>query len=164
MKNKESISPGPGAYSPSVNFSLENFPSVRIGKSKREILESRFNGPGPASYSMDFSSLSGPKWKIGSSVRKMFKVSETPGPGLYKIPTAGEGISYSFSPGKRHMDNVKKSETPGPGTYSPTQSENSPRAVIGTSKRDNKLLTTTPGPGTYNPELRKSGQYAVCKY
>lgn len=163
-KKKESLSPGPGAYNPSLEYSLEKFPSVRIGKSKRDIAYSRFNGPGPASYSMDFSTLSGPRWKIGSSVRTMFRVNETPGPGLYKIPTAGQGISYSISPGKSKAGKIRYIESPGPGAYSPMLSESSPKAIIGTSKREIKIKSDTPGPGAYSPDLRKSGQYAMCKY
>ena len=163
-KKKVVLSPGPGTYNPSSEYSLEKFPSVRIGTSKRENISSLFNGPGPASYSMDFSSLSGPKWKIGSSVRAMFKVNETPGPGLYKIPTAGQGISYSISPRKIKPGRASYIESPGPGTYSPVLSESSPRAIIGTSKREIMVKSDTPGPGTYSPDLKKSGQNAMCKY
>jgi hypothetical protein len=160
INQKQSTMPGPSSYYPSIDFSIEKFPSYRIGTSKREMNFNRFNGPGPASYSLDFSTLSGPKWKIGNSVRKMFRMSETPGPDVYKIPPPNTGVSYSISPSK----SIKKiNETPGPGTYSPTNSEKSPRPVIGTGKRETKVFNTTPGPGTYDPDAKAFSQKAVCK-
>ena len=161
LKTKSPLVPGPGAYNPSIDFSTEKVPSYGIGKSKRELNLSRFNNPGPASYSMDFTSLSGPKWKIGNSMRVMLKKSDTPGPDVYTLPGPGPGLSYSISPSKQTSKPIR-TPGPGPGAYSPVHVASSPRAVIGSSKREIKFTNTTPGPGSYAPSLKDSTQNTVC--
>jgi hypothetical protein len=159
-RETESPSPGPGAYDPSVVATLERFPSVRIGRSKRMTAKPYFRLPGPGSYSLDFTSYNAPKWKFGSSKRKTGAVNHTPGPGDYEAAPQVASISYSISPSRRKEES---SSNPGPGTYSPGLAEHSPRPVIGTSKRDSPLPGPTPGPGAYNVEMKKSSNSTQCK-
>ena len=155
----ESPTPGPSDYYPSSDLSLERFPSVRIGRSKRNFIIKDQRNPGPGSYSMDLSMYSGPKWRFGGSKRRTFAVNDTPGPGMYTVSAPKSSIAYSISPSKYR---IKPSITPGPGAYSPSKAEGSPKAVIGTSKRETASPEPTPGPGAYNPEIRRSQQGTVC--
>lgn len=163
MKNKFPT-PGPGSYDPMPETSLERFPSVRIGRSKRSFNSELVNSPGPGSYSMDLSTISGPKWRFTTSSRQASLESKNinPGPGSYKISASGSGIAYTISLSKKL---IKRNNTPGPGSYSIEKiRDNSPSAIIGSTERDLKANSRTPGPGAYNIEIEKSKQSTMCKY
>ena len=99
--------------------------------------------------------------RFGNSKRKTFSSLNTPGPGMYQVSAPKSSVAYSISPSKQF---IKKSETPGPGAYSPMMSENSPRAVIGRSKREHSPSPPTPGPGSYSPEMKGSAIGSMCNY
>jgi hypothetical protein len=156
--------PGPGAYTPSANFSIKQSPNYKIGTSTREkyYLKDKFKEelPSPNLYNPDFQKLKqkAPATGLGYGERsQMSKTFNIPGPGAYKSPTAiGEGPRYGL--GARIADTFehkKAKELPSPFHYNPkfealakTQSVFS----IGKSKRveisGNRRLNV-PGPGTY---------------
>lgn len=158
-----SPSPGPGSYNPSNEVSYERFPSVRIGRARRDLLptKNKESSPGPASYSVDLSSISGPKWKFNTTLRKSTERSESPGPGQYNTPSVSSGISYTISLSKKF---VKRDLTPGPGAYSPRRKETSPSAILGSSMRESRNKVTTPGPGSYDWGIERCKQSSVCKF
>lgn len=159
--NRNSPTPGPGSYDPMHETSLERFPSVRIGRSKRTFhTENSKLGPGPASYSMDLSTMSGPKWRFTTSSRQTSTEIQSPGPGAYQISSLKSGIAYSMSLSKKA---IKYNDTPGPGSYLTEKRESSPSAVIGSSERHRNSNSCTPGPGAYNVEIEKHRQSSMCK-
>ena len=145
--------------------SLERFPSVRIGRSKRSFKSHSGNNPGPGSYSIDLSTLSGPKWRFTSSSRQALQEPKNinPGPGSYKVLDSNSGIAYTISLSKKL---IKRNNTPGPGSYSIEKiRDSSPSAIIGSTERDTKRTNSiTPGPGAYNTKTEKSKQSTMCKY
>lgn len=89
VKNKQKEdTPGPGNYNPDDKYSKTKSPFCKIGS------ESRKSGnkhqelvPGPGTYRYYNPSLDkGPHVKIGSEMRGKNVVSDTPGPGAYRIP------------------------------------------------------------------------------
>lgn len=159
--NRFSPTPGPGSYDPMHETSLERFPSVRIGRSKRVFhTESSGLGPGPASYSMDLSTMSGPKWRFTTSSRQASLENQIPGPGAYQISSLKSGIAYTISLSKKAM---KYNDSPGPGSYLIEKRESSPSALIGSSERHRNSKSFTPGPGAYNVDIEKHRQSSMCK-
>lgn len=165
MQAKElGYKPGPGQYTPSVNFAIKQSPQFKIGTSVREkyYLKDKFKYelPPPNIYNpkIDGVKSKSPATGLGYGERSaMSKTFNSPGPGAYKSPSAiGEGPTYVL--GARLNDpytEKKAKEMPSPNAYNPkfdvlakTQSVFS----IGKSKREdiagpNKLRV--PGPGQY---------------
>ena len=93
------------------------------------------------------------------------KESIVPGPGSYdpSIEILFESFpKYKIGRSKRVFNEFNKI-TPGPGSYSLSLSENSPKTVFGTSKRDPSppITSCSPGPGAYSPGLIRTVQSSV---
>ena len=74
--------PGPGHYTPSTTGILESSPKVQFSKQPR-MPRDHFLTPAPGQYEVTRSHISG--FTIPKAAGK-FKVSETPGPGIYNVP------------------------------------------------------------------------------
>ena len=97
--------PGPGAYSPSVEFVKNHQPAIGMGTSQRSGLYSTKSNPGPGQYDVR-GRIAGPKWGFGSQQRNGGNSNATPGPGHYDhknyvgdVPT----YVYGNSPLKIHL-------------------------------------------------------------
>lgn len=75
--------PGPGAYTPSVEFTKNTGPNYRIGTGNRSDLHSAKANPGPGQYDTR-GRLAGPRWGFGSENRGQNNKNTTPGPGTYQ--------------------------------------------------------------------------------
>jgi len=97
--------PGPGAYSPSVEFVKEKNSGPKMGTSIRTDLYDSKANPGPGQYDVR-GRVVGPKWGFGSDQRGKDYTSTVPGPGSYDLPSkVGVVPKYAFgnSPLKIHL-------------------------------------------------------------
>jgi len=76
-------SPGPGYYTPNLAASLENAPRVHFPRQERMPKKS-FLTPAPGQY--DLNVFKSPGFTIPKAIPRMKKM-QTPGPGLYEIPS-----------------------------------------------------------------------------
>ena len=79
--------------------------------------------PGPGTYCSKSFIIEAAKHSFGKSKRtNEIKLSESPGPGKYKIPTliGNEGVSPSFIGRAKSLSEGVKMRCPGPGSYNPT--------------------------------------------
>lgn len=74
--------PGPGAYSPSVEYVKNSAPRSGMGTSQRGGLYSSKSNPGPGQYDVR-GRIGGPKYGFGSQSRSGGYGTATPGPGHY---------------------------------------------------------------------------------
>lgn len=98
--------PGPGQYTPSINYIRERAPAFGIGSGNRSDLYKTGQAPGPGHYNLRGRS-EGPKWGFGTSRRNpLYKTDTSPGPGAYNIPPKFADVpKYAFgsSPLKIHL-------------------------------------------------------------
>jgi hypothetical protein len=98
--------PGPGAYSPKIEFSRTTSPRIKIGTEERDHLSKSRSAVGPGSYNIR-KGIEGPKWGFGSaeSRAKDLKI-DIPGPGAYNLPSNFADVpKYAFynAPLKIHL-------------------------------------------------------------
>jgi hypothetical protein len=94
--------PGPGTYSPRVDYTKEKGNQIRIGSASREGWNINKTAPGPGQYDTR-RGLGGPKWGFGSSNRDGFRGNAEPGPGHYNLPPKFADVpkyAYGSSPMK----------------------------------------------------------------
>jgi len=88
--------PGPGAYTPSVEFAKTKSPAIRMGTSSRDGFYETKTNPGPGQYDVR-GRIGGPKWGFGSEQRRGDYKSGTPGPGSYNLKsTVGNVPKYAY--------------------------------------------------------------------
>lgn len=165
--SKLNFVPGPGAYTPRINFQLKHHPEFKIGTAQRTSeAESRMKTnktPGPSQYdAKSFMLRKEPTWVIGSESRdhanKLMQQSRLPGPGSYNTQqNIFNGPKYVMAMKYKRKNSQAN---PGPGQYSSKTilvQQSSPTCKIGTAQRmDNTRSQTTlnPGPSTYQPRTR----------
>ena len=96
--------PGPNSYNNNkMNYVKRNYPSWKIGTSTRgdEIKKERKkNVPGPGTYKVRTKIKKG-GFKFGTSNRLSYSVSQSPGPGAYRIPCSIVDVNdYTRAQGK----------------------------------------------------------------
>jgi Sperm-tail PG-rich repeat len=120
--------PGPGQYTPSVNFAIKQSPNYKIGTSIREkyYLKDKFihDLPPPNIYNPNYEKIKSkaPATGLGYGERSaMSKTFASPGPGAYKSPSAiGEGPTYVLGARLHDPYEAKKAkELPSPNHYNP---------------------------------------------
>jgi len=97
--------PGPGAYTPSVEFTKNTGPNYKVGTSGRSDFTGTKANPGPGQYDTR-GRIAGPKWGFGSELRGKNDKNVNPGPGAYQHKHyVGDVPKYAFgsSPLKIHL-------------------------------------------------------------
>ncbi|CAG9336024.1 unnamed protein product [Blepharisma stoltei] len=147
---KNSQSPGPGEYSPSIQ---EKLPAFSFGiKPERKSSDS----PGPGHYDTEIKEIkpSPPKTKFGSSKKEPEHIvgKDSPGPGRYACYSEfGKTPKYGFGTSRREKE-YSSTYTPGPGAYALNASWNEgPKAVL-RAKNYYYKPSDSPGPGAYSPK------------
>lgn len=102
----DKLIPGPGTYSPSVEFVKKGNPVIGIGTSSRDDFTKGVKNPGPGTYNVR-GSFEGPKWGFPTSPKNEgFRSVTSPGPGTYNIRSSFADVpKYAFGgmPLKIHL-------------------------------------------------------------
>ena len=161
ISKRQSISPGPWQYNPSIEFNsifrkVTNCIMNKARGDEDEIKNPKYikrGTPGPGHYDIKNGELpQGPGYTIGHWVKKI-KIREEPGPGQYDANDNHRNKEPSYSIGKEQREDdlkiKKKDNYPGPGTYNTKEVNLSPKYSFPKDITDGKKKSEVPGPGFY---------------
>ena len=157
LRNRQDLSPGPGAYNCHSVVGKEGTKITFGIKLNRSVDQ---DTPGPGAYKeskINFYKKSSPYTKLGKSKRllKLFKTNNNPGPGQYNNLDGDKYIHFK-SPSWKMGTSLRKSlsttdiSIPGVGKYSISGKPGANSPKFSFLKRIlNKLKDDVPGPGRY---------------
>ncbi len=95
-KKATTLAPGPGAYNPKSDATIEKMPAPGMGYGSRSGLNAKsdLKVPGPGTYNSLISMKTGPKYGFGTGQRSSIQQGKdkVPGPGNYDVSASVESL------------------------------------------------------------------------